>query len=284
MDAFAPRTFEEALEVKAAHHEAVPVMGGTDVIVDVNFGRLRPPSLLDLSRIDELSSWHRTNGSVFLGAGMTFARIAREMGEFRPLAEAALTVGSPQIRNRATIGGNLATASPAGDGIPPLAAWDAQIVIASVGGRRRRIRWDEFLLGPKRTVLEHDELIAGVEWKVADGPGSFAKIGPRNANVIAVAGVCVQLDEPSRSVRVALGSVGPTVLRAHEAESLAAEAIPWDEPGEGLPQEALTAFGDLVARAATPIDDLRGSADFRRHVVAQLSRRLLTWTLEDRRC
>ena len=282
MDAFVPRTFEEALEVKAAHHEAVPVMGGTDLMVDVNFGRLRPPSLLDLSRVDELSSWHRTNGSVFLGAGMTFARIARELGEFRPLAEAALTVGSAQIRSRATIGGNLATASPAGDGIPPLAAWDAEIVIASVGGRRRRIPWHEFLLGPKRTVLEHDELIAGVEWKVADGPGSFAKIGPRNANVIAVAGVCVQLDEPSRSVRVALGSVGPTVLRAYEAESLAAEAIPWDEPGEGLPQEALTAFGELVAAAATPINDLRGSAEFRRHAVAQLSRRLLAWTLEDR--
>ncbi len=284
MNAFSPRTLEEALEMKADHREAVPVSGGTDVMVEVNFGRLQPPALLDLSRIEELSTWYRDNGSVFLGAGMSFARIAREPVAFGPLAEAALTVGSPQIRNRATIGGNLATASPAGDGIPPLAAWDAEIVIAAARGARRRIPWDEFLLGPKRTALEHDELIAGVEWKAADGPGSFAKIGPRNANVIAVAGVCVQLDEPSRGVRVALGSVGPTVLRAPEAESFAAAAIPWDEPGAALPQDALTTFGELAAAAAAPIDDLRGSAEYRRHVVAQLSRRLLEWTLEDRRC
>lgn len=283
MDAFSPRSLEEALEVKAAHHEAIPVAGGTDLMVEVNFGRLEPPALLDLSRIDELTTWRGENGSVFVGAGMTFARIARELPMFRALAEAALTVGSPQIRNRATIGGNLATASPAGDGIAVLAAYDAVVLTAAAGGTEHRIPWRDFLLGPKHTTLAPDELIAGVAWKPASGPGSFAKVGPRNANVIAVAGVCVQLDEPTRGVRVALGSVGPTVLRASEAEAFAAATVPWDDPAADIPRRALEEFGRLTAAAALPIDDLRGSAAYRRHAVEQLSRRALSWALEDRR-
>jgi CO/xanthine dehydrogenase FAD-binding subunit len=281
--AFTPRSLEEALAVKAAHHEAVPVAGGTDLMVEVNFGRLRPSMLLDLSRVEELATWRRRNGAVFLGAGMTFARIVSELTEFRPLAEAALTVGSPQIRNRATIGGNLATASPAGDSIPVLAAYDAEVVVAAAGGGERRLPWHRFFTGPKLTALAHDELILGAEWTVVPGPGSFAKVGPRNANVIAVAGICVQLDEPARAVRVALGSVGPTVLRAHEAEAFGASAIPWDDPAAGIESGAIEEFGSLAAAAAHPIDDLRGSAAYRRHVVQGLSKRLLTWALEDRK-
>jgi len=284
MDAYAPHSLEEALEVKAAHHEARPVAGGTDLMVEVNFGRLHPPALLDLSRVGELAGWRRSNGSVFVGAGTTFAEIAAERGLFGALADAALTVGSPEIRNRATLGGNLATASPAGDGIPPLAAFDADILVAAAGGARRRLPWTTFFSGPKQTALEHDELIVGAEWKLPTGPGSFAKIGPRNANVIAVTGVCVQLEEDSRSVHVALGSVGPKVLRARNAEAFAAAAIDWDDPTALLSPEELAVFGNLAAAVATPIDDVRGSADYRRHAVAQLSRRLLAWTLEDRRC
>lgn len=270
--------------MKAAHHEAVPVAGGTDLMVEINSGRLRPAALVDLSQLDELAGWQRTNGSVFLGAETTFAQIAREHTLFGALADAALTVGSPELRNRATIGGNLATASPAGDGIPPLAANDAEIVVgAAGGGRRRRVPWDRFFIGPRRTVLEPHELILGVEWKVPDGPGSFAKIGPRNANVIAVAGVCVQLDGLRRTVAVALGSVGPTVVRAREAEGFAAAAIDWDDPSAVLSPDELVIFGSLAAAVAAPIDDVRGSSDYRRHVVEQLSRRLLVRTLENRR-
>jgi CO/xanthine dehydrogenase FAD-binding subunit len=275
--AYVPRSLAEALELRHEHPEAVPVAGGTDLMVDVNFGRSRPSALLDLSPVDELRTWRQEgDGNVFVGAGMTFARIAQELGAFRPLVEAARSVGSPQIRNRATLGGNLGTASPAGDSIPVLAAYDAEVLVASVAGTRR-IPWDEFLLAPKRTSLRPDELILGAEWPLVRGPGSFAKIGVRNAMVIAVASVCVQLDEKRRRVRLALGSVGPTVLRALAAESFAAAALDWDDP-----EDALVEFGRRAAAEAQPIDDVRGSAAYRRHAVEVLARRGLAWTLEDR--
>jgi len=280
MEVLLPRSLDEALELKAAHPDAVPVAGGTDLMVAVNFGRARPPALLDLSRVSELKTWNADNGRVHLGAGVTFARIERELQAFRPLAEASRSVGSPQIRNRATIGGNLGTASPAGDGLLPLAAYDADVVVASRGGLRTE-SWRTFFVAPKRTTLAPDELIAGVEWDRVDGPGSFSKIGTRNAMVIAIAGLCLQLDAAARTVRVALGSVGPTILRAPEAEAFAATAVPWDEPDRPLDDAAVAEFGELTARAATPIDDVRGTAAYRRHAVAVLARRALRWCVAD---
>jgi CO/xanthine dehydrogenase FAD-binding subunit len=277
-----PQTLAEALEVRAGRPEAVPVAGGTDLMVEVNFGRRRIPELLDLSRVEELRGWGRANGRVRVGAGTTFAVIARELVEFRPLVEAARSVGSPQIRNRATLGGNLATGSPAGDGIPVLAAYDATVLLAS-REHERRLSWQEFFLGPKRTALAADELIVGVEWAPADGPGSFAKVGTRNAMVIAIASVCLQLDAAVRSVRLALGSVAPTVVRAPEAEAFAASVIAWNDPEQPLPDSAASEFGRLAAAAARPIDDVRGSAGYRRHAVEVLARRTLTWALDDRR-
>jgi len=286
MEAYRPRTLDEALELRAAHPEATPVAGGTDLMVEVNLGGLRPSALLDLSLVDELKAWRHEDGVVHLGAGMTFARIARELAEFTPLVEASRSVGSPQIRNRATIGGNLATASPAGDGIPVLAAYDAEVVAASPGGTRR-IPLGDFLVAPKRTALAPDELILGAEWRPVAGAGSFAKIGPRNAMVIAIAGVCVQLDDAGRSVRLALGSVGPTVLRAPRAEAFAAAILAdhdvWADPGAAVPAVALVEFGRLAAAEAQPIDDLRGSAAYRRRAVGVLAGRALAWTLDDRR-
>ncbi|MGH2936278.1 MAG: FAD binding domain-containing protein [Gaiellaceae bacterium] len=276
----APRTLADALRARAAHPEAVPVAGGTDLMVAVNFGRLRPPAWLDLSRVEELGTWRRDNGRIFVGAGMTFARITRELSDFRPLVEASRSVGSPQIRNRATIGGNLGTASPAGDALPVLAAYDADIVVASQA-RERRLPWSEFFTGPKRSALEPDELIVGAEWDVLAGPGSFAKVGTRNAMVIAIAGICVQLDPESRSVRVGLGSVAPTVVRAPEAEALAAAEIPWDEPDRPLREGAAAEFARLSAAAASPIDDVRGTAAYRRHAVEVLARRELEWVVDD---
>jgi CO/xanthine dehydrogenase FAD-binding subunit len=276
MDAFSPRSLEEALEVRAAHPEAVPVAGGTDLWVEVNARRLRPPALLDLSRVEELRRWQR-DGTVFVGAGTTFSSIVDELGEFGPLVEAARSVASPQIRNRATIGGNLATASPAGDSIPVLSAYGADVIAAAAGGRRRRIPLDEFLVGPKRTSLAADELIEGVEWTPVSGPGSFTKVGRRNAMVIAVASACLQLDEGRNAVRLALGSVGPTVLRATRAERFAAEILDGDRTAA-----ALAEFGRLVASEAQPIDDLRGSAAYRRRVVEVLARRALERALGER--
>ncbi|MDR7523387.1 MAG: FAD binding domain-containing protein [Armatimonadota bacterium] len=287
MDVLLPRTLEEALAMKADRPEAVPIAGGTDLMVELNFGRRRPAALMDVSRIPELRGWRREDGTCFLGAGVTYSRIIRDLPEFVPLVQASRSVGSPQIRNRGTIGGNLGTASPAGDALPVLAAYDAEVVLVRAGGRTRSVPWDRFMVGPKQTTLAPDELILGVRWRVVRGPGSFSKIGPRNAMVIAVASLCLVLDEDRRVVRVALGSVGPTILRAPEAEAYAAAALAgagtWDDPAAALPPRALQEFGERVAAAARPIDDVRGTAAYRRHACAVLARRALAWALEDRR-
>ncbi|MBI4277816.1 MAG: FAD binding domain-containing protein [Armatimonadetes bacterium] len=287
MEVLLPRTLEEALEIKAARPEAVPIAGGTDLMVELNFDRRRPALMVDVSRLPELREWRRENGTVFLGAGVTFTRIIRELPEFVPLVQASRTVGSPQIRNRGTVGGNLGTASPAGDALPVLAAYDAEIVLAAAGGRRRALPWHQFLVGPKRHAAAPDELILGARWGIVRGPGSFSKVGPRNAMVIAVASLCLVMDEGARAFRVALGSVGPTILRAPEAEAFAVRALAdagaWDDPRASLSPPALQEFGERVAAAARPIDDVRGTAAYRRHACAVLARRALAWAFEDRR-
>ncbi len=286
MDVFLPRTLEEALEAAASQPDVVPIAGGTDVMVELNMDLGRPETLMDVSRLPELQEIHREDGSLFLGAGVTYARIMRELPELTALVQASRSVGSPQIRNRGTVGGNLGTASPAGDALPVLAAWDAEVTVGRAGGPTRSVRWDAFLTGVKQNALAPGELILGARWQVPDGPGSFSKIGTRNAMVIAVASLCLQVDEPSRSVRVALGSVAPTVLRARDAESLAAQAVTdagaWDDPDADLAPDVPERFGELVAEAATPIDDIRGTGAYRRHAVSVLARRALAWALADR--
>jgi CO/xanthine dehydrogenase FAD-binding subunit len=287
MEVFLPRTLQEALETKAAHPEALPIAGGTDVMVELNFDRHRPEAILDVSRVPELQAWRRENGNLFLGAGVTYTRIMRELPGFTPLVQAARTVGSPQIRNRGTVGGNLGTASPAGDALPVLAAFDAEIELASAGGGSRSMPWHEFQLGVKKTALRPDELILGARWRVLRGPGSFSKIGTRNAMVISLAGLCLAVDEATRTIRVALGSVAPTIVRVPDAEALAARAMEeagaWDEPAATIGTDVVEAFGDLSAAAARPIDDVRGTAAYRRHACAVLARRALAWALDDRR-
>jgi CO/xanthine dehydrogenase FAD-binding subunit len=286
MDVFLPRTLSEALEIKAAHPEAVPIAGGTDVMVEMNFDRHRPEAMMDVSRLPELKEWRGENGSVFLGAGVTYSRIMRELSGFRALIEASRTVGSPQIRNRGTVGGNLGTASPAGDALPVLAAYDAEIIAIGPSGERS-VPWNEFLLGVKKNALRPDELILGARWKVVRGPSSFSKIGTRNAMVISMAGLCLVMDEERRGLRVALGSVAPTIVRAPEAESFAAAAMTsagaWEEPGARLSDATLAEFGQRVAASSRPIDDVRGTAAYRRHACAVLARRALSWALDDRR-
>lgn len=287
MDVFLSRTLEEALEAKARHPEALPIAGGTDVMVELNFDRHRPEAILDISRIPELHRWGREDGAVFLGAGVTYTRIMGELAEFTPLVQASRTVGSPQIRNRGTVGGNLGTSSPAGDALPVLAAYEAEVVLVKAGGVARSVPWHEFMVGPKKNILAPDELILGARWRVVRGPGSFSKIGTRNAMVISMAGLCFVMDEEGRNVRVALGSVAPTIVRAPEAESTAAMALAdagvWDDPEATLPEQAVEEFGELVASATRPIDDVRGTAAYRRHACRVLARRALRWALDDRR-
>jgi CO/xanthine dehydrogenase FAD-binding subunit len=194
----------------------------------------------------------------------------------------ARTVGSPQIRNRGTIGGNLGTASPAGDALPVLAAYDAEIAVASAERGERRLHWDEFLVGPKKNALAPDELILGARWSNSRGPGSFSKIGTRNAMVIAVANLCLVFDEDGRNLRVALGSVGPTIIRARDAEAFVSGEIRWDEPASAVGEASASHFAVLVAEAARPIDDVRGTAEYRRHACRVMARRALAWALDER--
>ena len=282
MDVLTPLSLAEALDMKRNRPDALVICGGTDVMVAMNFDRVRPPAIMDVSRLEELQEVRQDGDRIVLGAGVTYARIIRELPPFTPLAQASRTVGSPQIRNRGTVGGNLGTASPAGDALPVLAAYDADVLVASAERGERALAWREFLTGPKSTALEPDELIVATRWRVTRGPGSFSKIGTRNAMVIAVASVCLVLDEASRTVRVALGSVGPTILRAHDAERFASALVPWDGPLGVMDAESSERFGALVAEAAAPIDDVRGTAAYRRHACSMLARRSLSWALSDR--
>src|SRR5437868_8532877 len=283
VEVFLPRTLDEALALKAAHPEALPLAGGTDVLVDINFGRLRPAGVLDLTRLAELQAWSREDGHLVLGAGVPYARIVTELSGFVALVQASRSVGSPQIRNRGTVGGNLGTASPAGDALPVLAAYDAEVILRSRARGERSLPWNLFLTGPKKTAIAPDELIIGTRWRRFRGPGSFSKIGTRNAMVIAVAGLCLVIDEERRRVNVALGSVGPTILRATEAEERVSAALTssgtWDDRSAPLNPQWIDEFAELVATAAQPLDDVRGTAAYRRHGCRVLARRRLGWAL-----
>jgi CO/xanthine dehydrogenase FAD-binding subunit len=289
IDVLAPATLAEALDMKRHRPDAVPIAGGTDVMVAVNFDRLRPSAFLDLTRVQELRRWTREGegGRMFLGAGVTYTTIIRELPDLVPLVQASRTVGSPQIRNRGTVGGNLGTASPAGDALPVLAAFDADIVVSSAERGDRTLRWDRFLVGPKRNALQPDELIVGASWAMTRGPGSFSKIGTRNAMVIAVANLCLVFDEDARGVRVALGSVGPTMIRARDAEAFIAGELlgggTWDDPSAPVRREVVAEFAALSGAAARPIDDVRGTAAYRRHACRVMAARALDWALEERR-
>ena len=275
MEVFLPRTLDEALELKAAHPEALPIAGGTDVMVDLNFDRRRPEAIIDVSRLDELLRWGREDGAFFLGAGVTYSRIMLELSQFVALAQASRTVGSPQIRNRGTVGGNLGTASPAGDAHPPLLATDAVVELASVSGSRR-VPVREFFTGPKRNVMRKDELIAAFLVEPAPGPQQFSKVGTRNAMVIAVCSFGLAIHLEKRLIGTGIGSAGPTPLRAVDAETFIQGELDWE--GRRPPSEAtVTRFGELVAAAARPIDDVRGTAAYRRHALAVMARRCLAW-------
>lgn len=278
-----PRDLDDALAARGAHPGAVPLAGGTDLMVDLNFDRRRPERIIDLNRVAELEGWERDDGELVIGAGMTYTRIVRELADAAPgLAIASRTVGSPQIRNRGTVGGNLATGSPAGDALPPLVAAGASVQVASsAGGRSLAI--GDFLTGPKRTALAPDELITSVRLPAARGPQQFAKVGPRNAMVIAVCSFALALDLEAGAVGTAIGSAAPTVVRAPEAEAFLAgvveEAGGWESPPP-LTDAARRRFGALVGAAASPIDDVRGSAAYRRHALGVLAERTLSWCWE----
>jgi CO/xanthine dehydrogenase FAD-binding subunit len=258
MEVLTPRSLEEALALKAEHPQALPIQGGTDVLVELNFDRIRPDALLNLNEVEELRGWSRENGTVRLGAGLTYTEaMTSPLAEELPaLAEASRTVGSPQIRNRGTIGGNLGTASPAGDAVPPLLVEGAEVELASVGGTRR-LPLGEFVTGVKRNALADGELIVAVLVRPSGARQTFMKIGPRNAMVIAVCSLALAADRERGELRAAFGSASP-VPRLVTA-----------------PLEHTESFADAVAAATSPIDDVRGTAAYRRHALRVLTRRAL---------
>jgi CO/xanthine dehydrogenase FAD-binding subunit len=278
VDFLQPATWEEALAAKAEHPGAVPIQGGTDVMVELNFDMRRPAVLLDLGRVTELTGWETAEGRLRVGAGVPYATVIDALGDRLPgLAQAARTVGSPQIRNRGTVGGNLGAASPAGDSHPPLLAGDAVIEVESRRGIRM-IPATDFYTGVKRSALEPDELIRAFWMAPATGPQYFSKIGTRNAMVIAVCSFAIALHPGDRRVGTGIGSAAPTPLRATAAEEFLARELDWDAP---LDEAVAREFGTLVAAAASPIDDVRGTAGYRRHALSVMARRTLTWAWRD---
>ena len=258
MEVLTPRSLDEAVRLKADLREARFVQGGTDVLVELNFDRSRPPALINLNEVQELRGWSEENGTLVLGAGLTYAEAmhARLAERLPALAEASRTVGSPQIRNRGTLGGNLGTASPAGDSLPPLLVEDARVELASVRGART-LPLADFLVGPKRNALEPDELIVSVRVTPTGSRQTFMKVGPRNAMVIAVCSLALSVDRERGELRAAYGSAGPVVDLV------------------SAPLEDVEGFPDAVAAACSPIDDVRGTAAYRRHALRVLTGRAL---------
>ena len=258
MEVLTPRSLDEALRMKAEHPSALPIQGGTDVMVALNFDAIRPDAILNLNEVAELRGFARENGTVRLGAGLTYTELLQEplAGALPALAEASRTVGSPQIRNRGTIGGNLGTSSPAGDALPPLLVEGAELEVASVRGVRR-VSLVDFIVGPKRNVLADDELIVAAVVEPSAEPQTFMKVGPRNAMVIAVCSLALVADRERGKLRASFGSAGPV-------------------PGLVVaPLDAADDFPEQVVAAASPIDDVRGTAAYRLHSLRVLVRRAL---------
>ena len=276
MNALVPTTLDDAISALRAHPDALIVAGGTDLMVEINGGHRRPRMVIAVNRVAELRSWtyDPVAATVRIGAGVTYAEMMEPpLSELVPaLAEASRTVGSPQIRNAATLGGNLGTCSPAGDGLPVLSALEAVVHLVSAAGERS-LPVHEFMVGVKRTARLPDELISAVSVPVLSGWQGYSKVGVRNAMVIALASACLATDVTSSSVRLAVGSVGPTILRCEAAEAFASETVDF---AAGRASAATVArFGELAAAASRPIDDHRASAAYRRHAIGVLASRLL---------
>jgi CO/xanthine dehydrogenase FAD-binding subunit len=258
MDVLTPRSLDAALDLKAERPDAVPIEGGTDVMVELNFDRARPTTILNLNELAELKGWSREDGTLRLGAALTYteAMEAPLRDELPALAEASRTVGSPQIRNRGTLGGNLGTASPAGDALPPLLVEGAEVELASRRGVRRMPLTD-FIVGPKQNALQPDELILAAVLQPSGARQTFMKVGPRNAMVIAVCSLALVADRERGQLRASFGSAGPV-------------------PGLVVaPIDERDAFPEQLAEAASPIDDVRGTAAYRRHALRVLTKRAL---------
>ncbi|MGC8664170.1 MAG: FAD binding domain-containing protein [Nitrososphaeria archaeon] len=264
VEVYSPRSLAEALELLSQKRELIkPVAGGTDIMVMLKDGVLKEKELLNLSFIPELSYIKESENRVLIGAATKYREIRRSplINAYSPiLIEAIRQIGSPQIQNLGTIGGNLGTASPAGDSIPPLYILNSRVKLQKLGSSRE-VQIDKFFLGPRKTVKESDELITEISIEKMD-PGSyyfFEKLGLRSANAISIVSAAAILSLENNTVkylRLSLGAVAPTVIRAVEAEELAKD--------KELNEELIDRIAKLAAESTKPITDIRGTAEYRK--------------------
>ncbi|MDQ4036881.1 MAG: FAD binding domain-containing protein [Actinomycetota bacterium] len=284
MPVLTPSTVDEVLSHLGECPDALLLSGGTDVMVEINMARRKAPAeVVALRRVQELRVWRHdpatngTAGTATIGSGVPYAEMERgRLAELFPaLAEAARTVGSPQIRAAGTLGGNLGTCSPAGDGLPVLCALDAVVQLRSAAGGRD-VPVAEFMVGVKKNVLQPGELITGVTLPVRRGWQGYSKVGVRNAMVIATVSACLAMDQERGAVSVALGAVGPTILRCRDAENWLAGELDLTADRLEITDGVAREFGRRAAADARPIDDHRSTAAYRGHAVGVLASRLLS--------
>ena len=267
MTVFIPRSLQEATDLIAEHPDAHLLTGGTDLMVEVNFNHRRPEKVISLAKIEELHQVTINDDHVIIGAAVPYAQMEKgELGEALPaLAEAARTVGSPQIRAAGSLGGNLGTCSPAGDSLPVLSATNSIVHLTSAGGTRM-VPFSEFMTGPKRNSRQPHEIITAVTVPRTSGWQGYAKVGTRNAMVISVASACVVFHDDE--LRIALGSVGPTIIRCTDTENWYQSLASRKSTGVSLE------IGSRASQESRPIDDHRSTADYRRHAIKVLAQRL----------
>ena len=272
-----PTSLNDALVAVAQNPEAQIIQGGTDLMVEINFNRRKPTDVIALRRVLELRAWSiATDGSTInIGAGLPYMQMEGDpIARLVPaLAQAARTVGSPQIRAAGSIGGNLGTCSPAGDALPVLSALDAIVHLRSSSGARN-VSVHKFMVGVKRNARAPDEIIVSVTMPIITGWQGYAKVGVRNAMVISIASCCLVVDRANSAIRVALGAVGPTIIRCRETEAWLASQLDLSSVA-AVSANLLKEFGDRVAQEAKPIDDHRSNAEYRRHAIEILASRLL---------
>lgn len=273
---FFPATLTELFELQQLHPDARFMAGGTDLLVSLRHAPQHERTIIGLERVDELRRIdEQPDNGVSIGAAVTFSSITGNRllkARYPLLTQAAATVGGPAIRTMASIGGNIVTASPAADSLPALYLLDARLELRSATGNRT-VAIDEFVLGPRRTMLQPGEIISRIilppaaTWDLQ----LFEKIGRRKSLAIAVASLAAMLrladDGSVLEARFAWGSVGPTVLRCPAAEAVLT--------GQPLQEAVLHEAAALVREAVSPIDDIRASADYRRTVAGNLLLRLV---------
>jgi len=268
-----PKSVEEAIEMKARLGKSSSFLaGGTDLLIRLKDDEIRPEALIDLSFVKALKEIKEAGDAVVIGSLASYADIGASplVGKFGwVLAQGALEVGAPQIQNAATIGGNIANASPAADGIPPLYALDATIILAGTAGERV-IAVGDFFTGPGKTVMKEDELITAVSFpKLSKGEkGFFKKIGQRKALAISKASVAAVLRTANGSIeeaRIALGAVAPTIIRCPKAESIL--------DGNAVSAEIVAAAAKAVSSESSAIGDVRSTPEYRDYVVGVLFER-----------